>query len=79
MILLFFLFPDFIRSLETLQRKSRSVEVGSVLIENETDELIKVHVESNLAVSGFHATEVNWQKCNIVPWNRINPGRIHNH
>ena len=58
MILLFFLFPDFIRSLETLQRKSRSVEVGSVLIENETDELIKVHVESNLAVSGFHATEV---------------------
>ena len=39
-------------------RISRSVEVGNVLIENETQELLKVHVESNLAISDFHATEV---------------------
>ena len=59
MIFLFLLFPDFITSKEPLKRKSRSVEVGSVLIENETEELLKVHAESNLAVSAFHATEVS--------------------
>lgn len=59
MIFLFLLFPDFIRSKEPLKRKSRSVEVGSVLIENATDELLKVHAESNLAVSAFHATKVS--------------------
>ena len=59
MIFLFFLFPDFIKSLEPLKRRSRSLEIGSVLIENETDELLKVHAESNFAVSDFHATEVS--------------------
>ena len=59
MIILFFLLPNFSRSLEPLKRKSRSVEVGNVSIENETDELLKVQVESNFAVSAFQATEVS--------------------
>ena len=59
MIFLFFLFPDFIKSLEPLKRRSRSLEIGSVLIENETEELLRVHAESNFAVSDFHATEVS--------------------
>ena len=59
MIFLFFLFPDFIRSLEPLKRRSRSLEIGNVLIENETDELLKAHAESNFAVSDFHATKVS--------------------
>ena len=42
-----------------MKRRSRSLEIGSVLIENETDELLKVHAESNFAVSDFHATEVS--------------------
>ena len=59
MIFLFFLIPNFARSREPLKRKSRSLEVGSFLIENETDELLKVHAESNLVVSAVHATEVS--------------------
>ena len=59
MIFLFFLFPNFTRSLEQLKRKSRSLEVGNVLIENETDELLKVHAESILVVSAVHATEIS--------------------
>ena len=59
MIFLFFLFPNFTRSLEPLKRKSRSLEVGSVLIENETEELLKVYAESILVVSAVHATEIS--------------------
>ena len=50
---------NFTKGLKTLSRKPRAVDVGSVLIENETDEILKVHVESNLVVSAFQATQVS--------------------
>ena len=59
MIFLFFLLINFTSSRELLKRKARSLEVGSFLIENETDELLKVHAESNLVVSAIHATSVS--------------------
>ena len=59
MIFLFFLLINFTSSRELLKRKARSLAVGSFLIENETDELLKVHAESNLVVSSVHATEVS--------------------
>ena len=48
-----------IAALKTLSRKPRGVDVGDILIENDTDEVLKVHIESNLVVSGFEATEVS--------------------
>ena len=33
-----------------LERKTRSIDVGSVIIENDTYELIKVNIESNLQI-----------------------------
>ena len=58
-IFLFFVALNFTKGLKTLSRKPRAVDVGSVLIENETDEILKVHVESNLVVSAFQATQVS--------------------
>ena len=46
-------------AVKTLSRKPRGVDVGDVLIENDTDEVLKVHIESNLVISGFEATEVS--------------------
>ena len=54
---LFFVLHAF-SSLKPLARKSRAVDVGSVLIENDTDEILKVHIESSLVISAFQATEV---------------------
>ena len=47
MLILYFFLVQKISCLKTLSRRSRGVDVGSVLIENETDEILKVHIESN--------------------------------
>ena len=58
LFLIFFVLHSY-SSLKPLVREPRAVDVGSVLIENDTDEMIKVHLESNLVLSTFQATEVN--------------------
>ena len=58
LIFLFFVLNTTI-GLKTLLRKPRAVDVGSVLIENNTDAILKVHIESNVIVSAFQATEVS--------------------
>ena len=58
--LLCFIVQNF-AALKTLSRKPRGVDVGDILIENDTDEVLKVHIEANLVVSGFEATEVSGQ------------------
>ena len=58
MLIFYFFLVQKISCLKTLSRRPRGVDVGSVLIENETDEILKVHIESNLVVSAFQATEV---------------------
>ena len=57
-IFLLFILPELILGSVTLRRRPRSIAVGSVLIENETDDLLRIHVESNLVISAFKATEV---------------------
>ena len=59
LIFLVFVVLNSAKSLKTLSRKPRAVDVGSILIENETDEILKVHIESNLVISAFRATEVS--------------------
>ena len=59
LIFLFFVVLNTTIGLKTLLRKPRAVDVGGVLIENDTDEILKVHIESNLVVSAFQATEVS--------------------
>ena len=41
-----------------LKRRPRSIAVGSVYIENETDDLLKIQMESNLVISAFKARAV---------------------
>ena len=41
-----------------LKRRPRSIAVGSVYIENETNDLLKIQMESNLVISAFKASAV---------------------
>ena len=57
-ILLFLWLQEFTLSSAALKRRPRSIAVGSVLIENGTDDLLRIQVESNLVISAFKATAV---------------------
>ena len=56
LILLFLWLQRFTFGSSALKRRPRSIAVGSVYIENDTDDLLRIHVESNLVISAFKAT-----------------------
>ena len=58
LILLFLWLQRFTFGSSALKRRPRSIAVGSVYIENDTDDLLRIHVESNLVISAFKATVV---------------------
>jgi len=59
MIFLFCILSAIVAGEETLKRTSRSVEVGSVIIENKTGNVLRVHIESNLVISSFNTEQVS--------------------
>merc|ERR1712131_501210 len=59
MIFVFCIFSAIVAGAETLKRTSRSVEVGSVIIDNKTGNVLRVHIESNLVISSFNTEQVS--------------------
>merc|ERR1712131_326841 len=59
MIFVFCIFSAIVAGAETLKRTSRSVEVGSVIIDNQTGNVLRVHIEANLVISSFNTEQVS--------------------